>query len=193
MQTAPLGDVGRHMVHGEFESLQEIHAILPTFVPKPYAWGKLDEADPETYFLLAEFRDVGEQPPEPIRFTARLAEMHRDSVSPTGKFGFRMQTYHATAAQVTDCWEASWSKLFQKQLAYTVALDLEKNEPWPEFTAVANLTVNKVVPRLLEPLQSKGRTIKPCLVHGDIWDENCATDMNNGEPFSFDAASFYGE
>ena len=48
-----------------------------------------------------------------------------------------------------------------------------------------------MIPRLLEPLQSEGRSIKPCLVHGDLWDENTATDMDTGEPFIFDAGSFY--
>lgn len=56
-----LGETGRHMCEGEFESLKAIHAVSPDFVPKPYAWGKYSKDDPETYFLLAEFRDVGQQ------------------------------------------------------------------------------------------------------------------------------------
>ena len=49
------------MCEGEFESLKAIHAISPGFVPEPYAWGKYVQEIPETYFLLAEFRDVGKQ------------------------------------------------------------------------------------------------------------------------------------
>ena len=49
------------MCEGEFESLRAIHAVSPSFVPEPYAWGKYTQEDPETYFLLAEFRDVGKQ------------------------------------------------------------------------------------------------------------------------------------
>ena len=49
------------MCEGEYESLKAIHAVSPLFVPKPYAWGKYKKDEPETYFLLAEFRDVGEQ------------------------------------------------------------------------------------------------------------------------------------
>jgi len=180
------------MAEGEFESLKEMHGASPVFVTKPYAWGRFDEPEPETYFLLAEFRDVGEQPPDPIRFTARLAELHRNSISPTGKFGFHATTCHSTVPQVTNCWEDSWSKLYQKQFGLMVKLDLEKNGYWPEFKVLCDLTLEKVIPRLLEPLQSEGRSIKPCLVHGDLWDENAATDMNTGEPFVFDAGSFYG-
>lgn len=180
------------MTEGKFESLKEMHAISPTFVPKPYAWARYNDSDPETYFLLAEFRNVGQQPPDPIKFTARLAELHRNSQSPTGKFGFHATTCHTFLEQITDCWEASWSKLFQRQLAHTVAVDQERNGLWQEFKIVCNLTLKKVVPRLLEPLQSEGRSIKPCLINGDLWDENTATDMDSGEPFVFDAGSMYG-
>lgn len=48
------------MCEGEYESLKAIYAISPSFVPQPYAWGKIEGAE-ETYFLLAAFRDVGEQ------------------------------------------------------------------------------------------------------------------------------------
>ena len=180
------------MTEGEFESLKALHAVSPVFTPEVYAWGRYEKLEPETYFLLAEFRDVGEQPPDPVTFTARLAELHRNSVSPTGKFGFHATTCHAKLTQITDCWEDSWAVLYQKQLGHMAKMDLEKNEVTPGFKVVCDLTLEKVIPRLLEPLQSEGRSIKPCLIHGDLWDENTATDMNTGEPFVFDAGSMYG-
>ena len=60
-QVVTLSAIGKHMCEGEFESLKAIHAVSPGFVPEPYAWGKYSQEDTETYFLLAEFRDVGEQ------------------------------------------------------------------------------------------------------------------------------------
>ena len=53
--------MGKHMCKGEFESLKAIRAVTPDFVPKPYAWGKYRQEDLETYFLLAEFREVCKQ------------------------------------------------------------------------------------------------------------------------------------
>ncbi|KAG7290517.1 hypothetical protein NEMBOFW57_000520 [Staphylotrichum longicolle] len=117
--------------------------------------------------------------------------MHQKSISPTGKFGFHTTTCHARLRQITDCWEDSWAVLFRKQLAHMIQLDEEKHGEWPEFKLVTQLVLDKVVPRLLEPLQSGGRSIKPCLVHGDLWDENTAADTATGEPFIFDAGSFY--
>nr|KMM68489.1 hypothetical protein CPAG_04816 [Coccidioides posadasii RMSCC 3488] len=191
LKAVSLGDDGRVMIEGEYESLKAIHAVSPDFGPEPYAWGKFRKEEESTYFLLAEYREVGEQPPNPLRFTARLAELHQTSVSPTGKFGFHITTCHAKLPQITDCWEESWEVLYRKQLGHMVKLDEQKHGEWPEFQAVARLVLEKVIPRLLRPLQSEGRSIKPCLVHGDMWDENAATNMDTGEPFVFDAGSFY--
>lgn len=57
---------------------------------------------------------------------------------------------------------------------------------------MCDLILKKVVPRLLLPLQSEGRTLKPCLVHGDCWDGNTAMDKRTDEAFIFDVCSFYG-
>ena len=179
------------MIEGEFESLRAIHDVAPTFAPEPFAWGNYDMDGPQTYYLLAEFREVGEQPPDPVKFTARLADLHRRSISPTGKFGFHITTCHAKITQATNRWEDSWELLYREQLAHQIRLDKEKHGVWPEFQHLCRLTLERVVPRLLGPLQSEGRTIKPCLVHGDLWDENAATDMNTGEPFVFDAGAMY--
>ena len=179
------------MIEGEFESLQAIHEVSPSFAPEPFAWGHYRREGPDTYFLLAEFREVGEQPPDPVKFTARLADLHRRSISPTGKFGFHITTCHAKLTQVTNTWEDSWEILYRDQLAHQIKMDEEKHGVWPEFQHVCRLTLEKVIPRLLRPLQSDGRSIKPCLIHGDLWDENTATDMNTGEPFVFDAGSMY--
>jgi protein-ribulosamine 3-kinase len=59
VQVVSLGETGRHMCEGEYESLKAIYSVTPGFVPKPFAWGRYGKID--TYFLLAEFRDVGEQ------------------------------------------------------------------------------------------------------------------------------------
>ncbi|RYC62872.1 hypothetical protein CHU98_g3310 [Xylaria longipes] len=193
--TIKLGETGRLMMEGEFESLKAIHSVSPDLAPQPYAWGKFKDGaslGDDTYFLLAQFREVGEQPPNPLKFTARLAEFHKKSKSPTGKFGFHITTCHAKLPQATDCWEDSWEALYKKQLAQMIRLDEEKHGEWPEFQKVCKLVLDIVIPRLLGPLQSEGRTIEPCLVHGDLWDENTATDMDTGEPFIFDAGSFYG-
>src|SRR4051794_27666140 len=134
------------MIVGEYESAKAMHDTLPDFVPKPYAWGHYTEDGKETYFLLVEFRLVGEQPPDAARFTAKLAELHKKSVSPTGKFGFHVVTCHGKVPQATDQWSDSWSEVYQKHLGYMVEQDLEQNGLWPEFKVLCDITLEKVIP-----------------------------------------------
>jgi fructosamine-3-kinase len=126
-----------------------------------------------------------------VAFTAELAEMHRKSTSPTGKFGFHIKTMAGTLPQHTDGWSDSWEEIFVKMFGYFLDLDGKTNEPWPELEHLKHLTRARVIPRLLRPLQSHGRNIKPCLVHGDLWDGNCAADKETGKPFIFDGQAFY--
>ncbi|KAG8530796.1 uncharacterized protein KY384_004153 [Bacidia gigantensis] len=185
------GENDKLMSQGQFEADKAIHAVSPSFGPKPHAWGRYREAEIPTYFLLADFREIGQQPPDAIRFTSQLAEFHKRSVSPTGKFGFHITTCHGKAAQLTNLWDESWESLFRKQLAHTWEADKQKHPDWQDFEFYKKLILDKCVGRLLRPLQSQGRNIKPCLVHGNIWDQNTATDMETGEPFVFDGSAFF--
>jgi fructosamine-3-kinase len=129
------------MITGEYESLKAMHAVSPTFIPEPYAQGHYEQDGNQVFFLIEEFRLVGEQPPNPMRFTAKLAELHRKSVSPTEKFGFVTTTCHAKVTQLTDIWEDSWAVLYRKQLEHVMIQDLECNGPWPEFEVLSKITL----------------------------------------------------
>ena len=141
--------------------------------------------------MLVDFHEVGQQPAPPIPFAKQIAELHQNSVSPTGKFGFHMKTMTGPIPMRVDQWSESWEELFSNLLGHLLDLDGEKNEPWPEFEHIKDLTRLRVIPRLLRPLQSHGRSIKPCLIHGNLWDGNTATDAGTGQPFIFDPVSFY--
>ena len=80
------------MCEGEFELLREIHRVVPSFVPQVYHWGHVKKG--EGYFLFAEFKEVGKQPPDPPKPCRRLAELHKNSDSMTGKFGFHVTICH---------------------------------------------------------------------------------------------------
>jgi protein-ribulosamine 3-kinase len=207
LQVVPNEYPGKQMCQGEFESLKAMHAVVPSFIPEVYSWGRITEGT--GYYLLAEWREVGQQPPDPQQFTMRVAELHKNSISPNGKFGFHVPTCHGNVPQYTE-WEDSWTVMFQKIMTRAMDVDREKYGLWPEYDALREVLIAKVIPRLLDPLVSNGRTIKPCLVHGDLWDENAADgkrqtdfeskevfayptslDMNTGEPFAFDAGSMY--
>ncbi|KAL8964086.1 MAG: hypothetical protein Q9183_004715 [Haloplaca sp. 2 TL-2023] len=128
--------------------------------------------------------------PHPTAFCARLAEIHINSVSPTGQFGFAVPNCHGKIVQSND-WDSSWSSFFKKLLVSFFQQELSTNGPWPEYEDAFKKIVAHVVPQLLEPLQAEGRVLKPSLVHGDLWEENAAINRSTGDPVVFDASAFY--
>ena len=180
---------GKEMMHGEFESMSTIHNLLPDFVPEPMAWGTYDTI-PDTHFFLCHFREMIDEMPDPQRFTARLAALHEKSRSPEGKFGFHVTTYTGNLPQANG-WEASWETYFAKSMRRALDLELEAKGPDPEFDTLVPVLFDKVIPRLLRPLESDGRSVKPSLVHGDLWYANSGIDVGTGESLIFDACSFY--
>lgn len=134
--------------------------------------------------------DYQNQPADPEKLGESLAALHKRSVSPTGKLGFHVATYHCKIIQAVDRWDDSWFVISSHHLSRIIDIASPMLQ-WPEFDIVARMTLDKVVPRLLLPLQSDGRVLKPSLVHGDCWDGNTAMDAA-GEALIFDVCSFYG-
>ena len=184
------GDHGSAQLQGEYRSMQEISTAVPGFTPKVFTYGKLKEAPAPTFFFLCQFVDITADLPDPKTLASQLAKLHRQSQSPTGKFGFDVPTYDGKLPQDTD-WESSWTTFFSRLLAGIARLDVEVNGPWEQLQRETERTLKEVIPRLLGALEADGRKIKPCLIHGDLWEGNIGTDIQTGNLYIFDAASYY--
>jgi protein-ribulosamine 3-kinase len=182
-------ELGMDMIRGEFQSMTAMHGILPEFVPKPVACGTY-RTIPDTHFFLCEFRQMTANIPDPHRFGAYLSTLHQKSVSPTGRFGFSITTYAGNLPQFVG-WEDSWEAFFAKSMRQALDLEIERKGSSDELNVLSHALFEKVTPRLLRPLESDGRTVKPSLVHGDLWYANTGVDVGNGQPVVFDACCFY--
>ena len=178
------------MLEGEYTSMCEMYKTMPSFVPKPYTWGKMTLISPETYFFLCDFIDMSNKLPDATKLGALLAELHRISKSPTGKFGFFMSTCHGKVPQAVD-WDPSWTSFFLKLLGQALKQDLENNGPWLALEKISDRVMSAVIPRLLGALEAEGRSVKPSLIHGDLWEGNIGTEFETGNLLIFDAASYY--
>lgn len=137
-----------------------------------------------------EFLEINTGAPDPAPFCEQMAALHRDSVSPTGKFGFHITTCHGPHPQNTS-WEESWSVFFSRLLRQFFDREIDTNGPNAEYEALFK-EFETVIPKILEPLQAEGRYLKPSLIHGDLWEENTGTSLEEGsQPKIFDAAVFY--
>lgn len=163
---------------------------MPEFVPRPYTWGEFNQSEPKIYFFLSEFVDMSDRVPEPNQLCTKLARLHRDSVSPTGMFGFHITTCQGNTPQDVT-WESSWAAFFSKLLRHVLDRDAEINGIWEDLDTLAQRVLERVIPRLIGVLETEGRRVKPCLIHADLWEGNTGTSIEAGNIYIFDSAAFY--
>lgn len=120
---------GKAMLEGEFYSMCELYRTAPTFVPRPYTWGKLNVNKPDTYYFLCDFIEMTNQNPDPVQLGTKLVQMHQASESPTGMFGFHINTCQGNLPQETT-WNSSWVDFLIQLVKGAMQLNRERNDAW---------------------------------------------------------------
>ncbi|KAL4885287.1 Fructosamine kinase-domain-containing protein [Aspergillus karnatakaensis] len=183
------GDNGKGMMHSEFHSMTALYHALPELVPKPLAWGTYND-HPDTHFFLCHFHAMTNDIPSTANSPKMVARLHKNGVSPTGKFGFPVTTYQGRLAQDTmEC--DTWEESFSRAIDGLFRAEEEAQGPDEEMAELRRGIMETVIPRLLRPLETGGRRVIPRLVHGDLWDGNTSVDATTGLPIIFDACSSY--
>lgn len=146
--------------------MKALHEVSPDFTPKPYGWGSF-ESDPNKHFFICEYIDLTDDIFDPVLVCEKLADLHRRSqdFSPNGQFGFDITTCNGTFPQ-DNRWCESWEAFYIQQLKGAFKLEQESQGPCKEYDVLLPALYEKVVPRLLRPLETGGNTIRPSLIHG---------------------------
>lgn len=137
------GDLAGPRVLGEYACMAELAKTVPSLVPMPRAAGKCIDAD-DTAFFLCDYLEIDHRPANPTQLGKKIAELHRSSVSPTGKFGFHTTPYDGKLPLRAE-WDSSWTSFFTKLLKGVHQLDKQVNGSWPELDDVMQLTLQTVV------------------------------------------------
>jgi protein-ribulosamine 3-kinase len=213
------------MLQGEYESMKALHNISPDFVPYPLGYGTY-ERDKDMHFFMCDFIDIANKLPEKVRFCSKLADLHRrsqhlvqygleSSTAATGreeegirssgerKFGFPITTYNAKLPQ-NNTWSLSWEVFYLTQMRQLFDLEHEAQGPSSDLDPLLPSFYEKVIPRLLRPLETGRNALLPALIHGDLWHSNAAIRKSSAsqslshhttteveEPLIFDASAFY--
>ncbi|KAJ8133461.1 hypothetical protein O1611_g171 [Lasiodiplodia mahajangana] len=187
------GELGMSMLRGEYHGAKTIHKYTPKGIPRPVAWGTY-KSDPNTHFYLCEFVDMTEELPDVHAFSGLLAQLHRSSAEDKdapSQFGFEVMTYEGTMYQDIS-WSKTWEELYRRRLLSFVDQEAASQGPSEELRNLLPELLEKVIPRLLRPLTTHGRSLKPVALHGDIWYGNLATNTATGDPVYFDCSVFWG-
>lgn len=163
---------------------------MPSFIPKPHNWGKLQGSETEMYFFLSDFIAISPTLPSPDKFTACLASLHRNATSPNGLFGFPIPTCDGALPHRV-AWKANWGEFYSELLRGVIEHDAAANGRWIELDLIVDRTITHVIPRVLGVLQEGGRQVRPALIHGDMYEGNLGTNLDTMEIVIWDASSFY--
>lgn len=134
------------------------------------------ESDPRSFFLLYYHRVLFNELPPVKEAVKLLSHLHRCSESPDGLFGFPVDTYRETVCSRTSRRSEKWETFFTELLEDTMRQDRGLHEADEELVELEEILLSKVVPRLLRPMETGGRQVKPVLLHGNLWHGNMATD-----------------
>lgn len=159
-------------MRGTFESETTLYSFAPNNVPKPLAWGTYKE-EPDKHFYICDFYDMTDDLPDIQKFCAIVAKIHQDSMgkSPVGKYGFQITT-HLAYVDNDNSWSDSWEQWYARALKRMLEEEKRSHGPDDELASLTTAMFEKVVPRLLRPLETGGRQIQPCLIHSDLWPGN---------------------
>jgi len=175
-------------VLGEYACMSELYKTMPSIVPVPRAFGPCFDSD--GYFFLCDYIHIDHRRPDPVKLAERIVDLHRRSMSPTGRFGFHVTPYDGKLPLNIE-WDSSWVSFYTKLLSGVYRLDTEVNGRWKQLDEAMALTLETVIPRLLGPLEQDGRSVKPCLIHGDLWENNIGTEVVTDEIYIFDSCAYY--
>lgn len=180
------------MMEGSFESEAIFNQYAPENIPKPVAFGHY-KSDPDTWFFLAEFFDMVDEVPEPSHFIPLIVRIHKDSMgkSPEGKYGFHVPTHLANIPN-DNRWQDTWEAFFTQLMRKMFELEELSHGKDDRLEFLKDSLYTKVIPRLLRPLESGGRSIQPCLVHSDVWPGNMMLDVETNKVILFDSCAFWG-
>ena len=178
------------MIEGEFCAMSELYKVAPAFTPRPHLLGTCPLGSDTAHFLLSQWIDMENSMPEPNQLCSKSAQLHLNSASPTDQFGFHVATCQGRTLQAVD-WARSWTTFFAALLRRVTRLDFEINGDWDALQKLEERVISDVIPRLIGILEEDGRSVKPSLIHADLWEGNIGTNSESGDIFIFDPASFY--
>lgn len=136
------GEAAGARVLGEYAAMSELAKTVSSLVPMPRGAGKCLDSD-GAYFMC-DYLEIDHRPANPVQLGKKIADLHRLSVSPTGKFGFHLTPYDGKLPLRAE-WDSSWTSFYTKLLKGVYQLDRQVNGSWPEFDDAMELTLQTVV------------------------------------------------
>jgi fructosamine-3-kinase len=177
------------MTTGEYTPMATLYKVMPQFVPVHIGCGSY-ASNPDIHFFICELVNMTDDVPGIQAFCKQMAQLHSKGLSPNRKYGFHVPTYKGTIAKYTQ-WHDTLEESFHLSMKWFVYTEEKSQGVDDEMRELCQGIFDKVIPRLLRPLETGGLTLQPRLIHGDIWAGNCSTNIETNQPVIYDAACLY--
>ncbi|RUS14949.1 Fructosamine kinase-domain-containing protein [Endogone sp. FLAS-F59071] len=213
-----VGPGSLQMFSSEYESLCVLSGAVPSISPAPLLFSALPEHGEHAAFLATAFVPLTSRysrSEAQVALGRSIAKLH-ETVSPTGKFGFHVNTMCGSTEQDNE-WMDSWEEFFGRRLRKLGQMCQTKWGKDEDIERLIERVCDKVVPMVIGCLTD----IKPVLLHGDLCESHVGTfdigvnvnililknahnhahwigsgnwgvDGNTGQPVIYDPSSYYG-
>ncbi|MFV2004512.1 MAG: fructosamine kinase family protein [Gammaproteobacteria bacterium] len=165
------------MFEAEAKGLEEMASSQSIKVPKPVCFGD----DGVQSYIVLEYLDMSGRADQVV-LGEQLAAMHRVTAD---QFGWEIDNTIGATYQPNkkmDNWMDFWR---EQRLGFQLKLAADNGYGGELQSLGEKLLIE--MPRLFA-----GRTIKPSMLHGDLWGGNAA-GLSDGTPVIYDPAFYYGD
>ncbi|KAH8681161.1 Fructosamine kinase-domain-containing protein [Xylariales sp. PMI_506] len=165
---------GLEAVQAEFQALEMLHSHSPELFPSPIAFGSYQGIS-DTHYICTDYRHIARPVSNAGAFVARLADLHRSSQDDFNYYGWATKAYSGYTPQMFPL-SSSWERCFSMGLLTAFRQELTSQGRDQNIHDLGNQIIRRIVPRLLRPLESDGRNLLACLVHGNLQATNMGED-----------------
>lgn len=195
------------MFQGEFFSLESIAATQAIRVPKPKFTMDFTHKEQGAVLVMEYIEDLKGLNKYQAQCGDKLAKLHLDNFNLEleekrlenwigkeaarpyiNQFGFDMATC-CGKIPLDNEWSDDWLLFFARNRLDTQIRMIQSDHGHREIGEIWS-KLQLIIPKFFKPLKEKDITIKPSLLHGDLWGGNAGETED--EPIIFDPASFYG-
>lgn len=90
-------------------------------------------------------------------------------------------------------WALTWEESLSQLMGSLCETEQQRRDPQDHWTQAKKVLFEVIIPRYLNPMESEGRSVQPCLPHSDLWPGNSLPRSESPDTLCiFDSGAIWG-